>query len=92
MPNDLRKISFFLMTKSNLTSEVLVNANITWVSMKVGYRWKEMPENYTGRKLQLHVSLERLRKKIYRALRPVGEEKNLTRPVRRKQIHIFFWP
>ena len=63
------------MTRSNLTSEVLVNANITWVSMKVGYRWKEMPENYTGRKLQLHVNLERLRKKYIELCGRLGRKK-----------------
>ena len=52
------------MTNSNLTSEVLVNANITWISIKVGYWSIEMPENYTRRKEQLDVSLKRLKKKI----------------------------
>ena len=38
MPTDLRKISFLLMTNSNLTSRVLVKAIVTWVSMKVTSR------------------------------------------------------
>ena len=38
------------------------------------------------------ISLERLKKKRYAAMRPIGnEKKNLPGRVRRKQIHIF-WP
>ena len=35
------------MTKSDLTSKVLMTANITWVSMKIGYWWKVMLENFS---------------------------------------------
>ena len=49
-----------------------------------------MPENYTGRKQQLEVSLERLKKKNIELCGRLVTKKNLTRPVRRKQIYIFF--
>ena len=90
MPGDPRKILLFLMTKSNLTSKVLVNANITWISIKVGYWSKEMPENYTRRKEQLDVSPKRLKKK-YRALGPVSEEKK-SHPAGAPETDVCFWP
>ena len=54
-----------------------MNANITWISIKVGYWSKEMPENYTRRKEQLNVSPKRLKKK-YRAWGPVSEQKEIS--------------
>ena len=59
----LKKYRLSFMTNSYLTPQVLMNTNITLVTMKAGYRWKEEPENCTGIKKQFHRSLERLKKK-----------------------------
>ena len=47
-PNDLRKISLFLMTYSNLAYKLLVDANSTLVSIINGYLRKSMQENNFG--------------------------------------------
>ena len=61
MLNDLRKISFFPMRDSNLTSKVLVKANITWdkreswVLMEINARklhWKKITSWCESRKVE----------------------------------------
>ena len=64
MPTDSQKISFFLMTNSNLTFKVLVKANITWVSEKLVINGSKCAK-ITLEENNILVSLKRLKKKEY---------------------------
>ena len=65
-----------------------MNANIIWVRKLVIDGKKSQKIALEEKKLDM--SLERLKKKKISSFAAVGNEKKLTRPVRRKQIHIFF--